>query len=332
MKRTMTKQLPPVIFLMGATATGKTGLAIELAEQFLVDIISVDSAMVYRGMDIGSAKPEAEVLAQAAHALVDIRDPEAAYSAANFCTDALKLMQKSWAAKRIPLLVGGTTLYFKALEYGLSPLPDADPLIRKAIDAKAEQLGWPALHAQLQQLDPEAAARIKVNDRQRIQRALEVCEITGVSMTSLQQIKPPGLQANILKLVLTVSNRRILHQRIETRFEQMLAAGLLDEIKALMARPGVEKNSTAMRSVGYRQGWEYLEAQHAGECEDVLFPQFRHAVISATRQLAKRQLTGLRQMPLCLWYDCSQEDRCSQEEGSSSHVIKDVERFLEISN
>ncbi len=323
MKRTMIKQLPPVIFLMGATATGKTGLAIELAGRFPIDIISVDSAMVYRGMDIGSAKPEAEILAQAPHALVDIRNPEDTYSAANFCKDALGIMQASWAAGRIPLLVGGTVLYFNALEYGLSPLPDADPVMRKEIEGRAEIEGWPALHAELRLLDPLAAERIKTNDRQRIQRALEVCQLTGVSMTSLQQQKQSPLQARILKLILTAGDRAILHQRIESRFEQMLAAGFLDEMKALMARPGLDKDSTVMRSVGYRQGWEYLEARAAGERDPDAFQIFRDAVVSATRQLAKRQLTWLRQIPLCLWYDWPGA-------GNSSRIIKEVGVFLEM--
>ena len=313
---------PPVIFLMGATATGKTGLAIELAAHFPMDIISVDSAMVYRGMDIGSAKPEADILEQTPHALVDIRDPEDAYSAASFCHDALELMQASWSAGRVPLLVGGTILYFNALEHGLSPLPDADPVMRKEIEQRAALDGWPALHEELKQLDPVAARRIEPNDRQRIQRALEVCQLSGVSMTSLQQQKQSPLQARILKLVLTAGDRAILHQRIESRFEQMLEAGFLDEMKALMARPGLDKDSTTMRSVGYRQGWEYLQAGTAGEYDDEAFQKFRDKVLSATRQLAKRQLTWLRQIPLCLWYDWPGE-------GNSSRVIKDVGTFLE---
>ena len=314
---------------MGATATGKTGLAIALAERFPVDIISVDSAMVYRGMDIGSAKPEAEILELAPHALVDIRDPEDAYSAANFCHDALECMHASWKLGRIPLLVGGTTLYFNALEHGLSPLPNADPLVRKEIENRAEQLGWPALHSELQQLDPIAAERIKVNDRQRIQRALEVCLLTGKSMTSLQQNKQSPLQARLLKLVLTSSDRSVLHKRIDARFESMLEAGFLDEMKVLMSRAGLHKDSTAMRSVGYRQAWSFLESHALFDGMKVtdrlntdVFQNFREAVVAATRQLAKRQLTWLRQIPLCLWYDWPGE-------GNSSRIIKEVEVFLE---
>ncbi len=308
---------PKAIFLCGATATGKTGLAIDLVKHFPVDIISVDSAMVYRGMDIGSAKPEAEVLLQAPHALVDIRDPEDSYSAADFSRDAHASMKSSWAAGRIPLLVGGTMLYFNSLEQGLSQMPAADHQLRASIDKRATAEGWPALHAQLQGLDPVAAARIKCNDRQRIQRALEICLISGESMTSLQakESKTP-LSANLLKLVLTAPDRAALHQRINSRFTAMLKAGFLDEMKALMSRSGLKQTSTSMRSVGYRQAWEYLSG-------NLDFPGFEQQVVAATRQLAKRQLTWLRQMPASLWYDWPRER-------NSSRIIKRVGEFLEI--
>lgn len=309
--------LPRAIFLYGATATGKTGLAVDLARNFPVDIISVDSAMVYRGMDIGSAKPETEVLLQTPHALVDIRDPEDSYSAADFCRDAHTCMEASWAAGRTPLLVGGTVLYFSSLEQGLSQMPAADPQLRASIDQRAAEEGWPALHSQLQDLDPAAAARIKSNDRQRIQRALEICLISGESMTSLQnKASKRPLSANLLKLVLTAPDRATLHQRIESRFTAMLKAGFLDEMKALMSRSGLKQTSTSMRSVGYRQAWEYLSG-----ISDLA--EFEQQVLAATRQLAKRQLTWLRQMPASLWYDWPRER-------NTSRIIKRVGEFLEM--
>ncbi len=308
--------LPSAIFLHGATATGKTGLAITLSQQFPVDIISVDSAMVYRGMDIGSAKPEPEILAAAPHALVDIREPEDAYSAADFSRDALVCMETSWASGRVPLLVGGTMLYFNALEQGLSPMPAADPLIRAAIDKRADVAGWPALHTELALLDPQAAARIEPMDRQRIQRALEVCQLSGSTLSALQEQVPElPLQARILKLVLTAKDRAVLHQRIETRFADMLEAGFMAEMKALMQRPGLIQESTAMRSVGYRQAWGHLSGSYG-------LAELESKVVIATRQLAKRQLTWLRQLPGCMWYDWPDED-------NSSHIIKQVEAFLE---
>ncbi|KZC17479.1 tRNA (adenosine(37)-N6)-dimethylallyltransferase MiaA [Rhodanobacter sp. FW510-R12] len=279
---------PLAIFLMGPTASGKTALACELSERFPLDLVSVDSALVYRGMDIGTAKPDPATLARYPHALVDIRDPGQPYSAADFRADALPVMQRISARGRVPLLVGGTGLYFRALQQGLSDLPEADPATRARLAAEAGQLGWPAMHVRLARLDPVAAGRIGCNDVQRLQRALEVIELTGRPLSELQR----GGAAmhfpwRVLKLALLPADRQVLHDRIARRFDAMLAEGFLDEVRALRARGDLHADLPAIRAVGYRQAWEHLDGQTdaAG---------FRDRAIFATRQLAKRQITWLR--------------------------------------
>ena len=292
-------KLPPVIFLMGPTASGKTGVAVDLIEKLPVEIISVDSALVYRDMNIGTAKPEAETLAKAPHHLIDIIDPTSAYSAANFRSDALRLMADITARGKIPLLVGGTMLYFKALQGGLSGLPAANQEVRARLDASATLIGWPAMHDKLALIDATTAARLQPNDMQRIQRALEVFEITGESMTALYAKQTnEALPYNLLKIALVPSDRKVLHDRIALRFEQMLQAGFVDEVSLLQAKyPALTPDSTSMRCVGYRQALEHL----AGDYD---LAELRDRGIFATRQLAKRQLTWLRGMDDILELDC----------------------------
>jgi len=280
---------PPAIFLMGPTATGKTALACTLADRFPVDLVSVDSALVYRGLDIGAAKPDAAVFARYPHALIDIRDPADPYSAALFREDALRAMEGIAARGRVPLLVGGTGLYFRALERGLSAMPEADPVVRERLRAEAERCGWAALHARLAARDPEAAARIRPNDAQRIQRALEAIELSGRPLSELHARReaPPRLPYRILKLALLPADRSQLRERIATRFDAMLAAGFLDEVRHLRTRGDLDPDLPATRAVGYRQAWQHLD----GECDA---GEFRRRAIDATRQLAKRQTTWLR--------------------------------------
>ena len=281
-------QRPLAIFLMGPTASGKTALACELSDRFALDLVSVDSALVYCGMDIGTAKPGAVTLARYPHALVDIRDPAQPYSAADFRVDALSVMQQSGAQGRVPLLVGGTGLYFRALHKGLSDLPGADPTTRARLAAEARQLGWPAMHARLAQVDPPAARRIDINDAQRLQRALEVFELTGRPLSELQQ---GGMGTcfpwRVLKLALLPADRSMLHERIARRFDTMLEHGFLDEVRSLRACGELDANLPSIRAVGYRQAWEYLDGR-------IDAAQFRDRAIFATRQLAKRQITWLR--------------------------------------
>ena len=293
------QKLPPAIFLMGPTASGKTGAAVYLHSKLPVEIISVDSALVFKDMVIGTAKPDAATLAAAPHHLIDIVEPTSAYSAANFRSDALHLMAEISSRGKIPLLVGGTMLYFKALEGGLSGLPEANQAVRATLDAKAAQIGWPAMHAKLSVLDPATAARLQPNDMQRIQRALEVIEITGESMTSLfAKQSTEKLPYNLLKIALIPSDRKVLHARIAARFEAMLKDGLVDEVKNLLKKyPSLTAESTAMRCVGYRQALEHLAGDY-----DVI--ELRDRGIFATRQLAKRQLTWLRGMGDMLELDC----------------------------
>ncbi len=276
-----------VICLMGPTACGKTDLAVELAQHRPLDIISVDSAMVYRGMDIGTAKPDPEVLARAPHALIDICDPLESYSAARFREHALAEVRASHARGRIPLLVGGTMLYFRALRCGLSDVPPADPEIRDALTAEAEERGWAALHAELAGIDPAAAQRIHMRDAQRIQRALEVFRLTGQPMSALQATRqrPPGLA--FFNLALMPGRREQLHGRIEQRFRSMLDHGLIDEVQALRRIDGLGLNHPSMRAVGYRQVWQYLDGEYDRET-------MTWRGIFASRQFAKRQLTWLR--------------------------------------
>ncbi|XRD78459.1 tRNA (adenosine(37)-N6)-dimethylallyltransferase MiaA [Dyella halodurans] len=279
---------PPAIFLMGPTASGKTALACALSERFPVDLVSVDSALVYRGMDIGTAKPDAATLARYPHRLIDIRDPAEPYSAADFRADAVAAMQQITAQGRVPLLVGGTGLYFRALQQGLSQLPEADAAIRERLAAEAARLGWPAMHERLATLDPAAAARIGPNDAQRVQRALEVIELTGRPLSE-QQRGGSGERFpwRVLKLALLPADRGPLHARIAERFDAMLAHGFLDEVRALRARGDLHADLPAIRAVGYRQAWEHLDGQTDAA-------EFRDRGIFATRQLAKRQITWLR--------------------------------------
>lgn len=280
---------PPAIFLMGPTATGKTALACALAERFPVELISVDSALVYRGLAIGAAKPDAATLQRHPHALIDIRDPAEPYSAAQFRADAFSAMDAIHQCRRVPLLVGGTGLYFRALERGLSDMPDADPALRARLQGEAERDGWPALHARLARLDPDAADRIRPHDAQRIQRALEAIELSGISLTALHASTRAAsrLPYRVLKLALVPADRALLRERIAARFDSMLAAGFLDEVKRLRARGDLSADLPALRAVGYRQAWEYLD----GRCSE---DEFRQRAIHATRQLAKRQTTWLR--------------------------------------
>ena len=276
---------------MGPTASGKTTLAVELVKRYPMEVISVDSALVYRGMNIGTAKPGADLLAVAAHRLIDIRDPSVPYSAAEFREDALLEMAEITARGRIPLLVGGTFLYFRALQYGLSEMPAADREIRASLEAEAQRDGWEALHARLAAVDPQSAARIKPTDPQRIQRALEVYLLSGQPMSSFHaQHAAADLPYRLLKLALIPADRSLLHDRIEARFRQMLADGLVEEVRKLFARGDLIAELPAMRAVGYRQVWRYL----SGELEyDAMVEQ----AIIATRQYAKRQLTWLRGEP-----------------------------------
>ena len=293
----------PAIFLMGPTASGKTGAAVALAAALPVEIISVDSALVYRDMDIGTAKPDAATLQQAPHHLINLIPPTQAYSAANFRQDALDWMADISARGRIPLLVGGTMLYFKALEQGMSGLPEADAQVRMSLDAEAAAIGWPAMHAKLAGVDALTAARLAPNDSQRIQRALEVHAISGRRLSDLiAEQSSQALPYQVLKIALLPSDRQQLHERIALRFEQMLGAGLVDEVRALLIKyPVLTAESTAMRCVGYRQVLHYL----AGE---IGLEELRDRGIFATRQLAKRQLTWLRGMPQVRALDCLQSD------------------------
>jgi tRNA dimethylallyltransferase len=283
-------QLPLVICLFGPTAAGKTAIAIDLLEELPCEIVSVDSAMVYRSMDIGTAKPDAETLARAPHRLVDIRQPWESYSAGDFCVDAELAVTEIAAAGNRPLLTGGTMMYFNALQQGLAKLPVADERVRAEINARALEYGWPVLHLELQQLDPAAAARIKPLDAQRIQRALEVITVAGKSLSELQRATKPALRARYLNIGLMPTQRALLHQRIEQRFAAMLDAGFIREVEALLAMPEMSASAPSMRAVGYRQLVAYL----TGECS--LDQAVKDAIV-ATRRLAKRQMTWIRSMP-----------------------------------
>lgn len=287
---------PPVIFLMGPTAAGKTDLAIALAKVLPLEIISVDSAMIYRGMDIGTAKPAPEVLERFPHHLVDILDPAERYSVGRFCDDASKLIKRISAAGKIPLLVGGTMMYFRALQYGLAELPDADSEIRSRLDFDAERHGLSYLHKRLQEIDPVSAMRIHDTDSQRLQRALEVYEITGQSLTELTANTGSKLDYRVIKLMLCPDSRPVLHSRIERRFQQMLAEGFVDEVEALYQRGDLNTTMPSVRAVGYRQAWSYF----TGEYNKSTF--IERATI-ATRQMAKRQITWLRSQRDGVWFD-----------------------------
>jgi hypothetical protein len=282
-----TEHKPLAIFLMGPTASGKTDLAIQLRQQLPVEVISVDSALIYRGMDIGTAKPSKAELALAPHRLIDICDPAESYSAANFRTDALREMQEISAQGKIPLLVGGTMLYYKALLEGLSPLPSADEKVRSEIEAKAALIGWGGLHQELGKIDPISAQRINPNDSQRINRALEVFYLTGKTLTELTAQKGEALPYDILQFAIAPEQREVLHLRIEQRFHKMIELGFQQEVEKLYRRPDLNENLPSIRCVGYRQMWEYLRGDY--DHDEMVFRG-----ICATRQLAKRQITWLR--------------------------------------
>jgi tRNA dimethylallyltransferase len=288
---------------MGPTASGKTSLAVELLKHFPIELISVDSALVYKGMDIGTAKPDAEILASAPHHLIDIIDPTQSYSAAQFRADALRLMSDISLRGRIPLLVGGTMLYFNALQNGLNNLPQADAGIRQRLDEAAAVRGWPAMHARLAEIDPETAARLEPGDSQRIQRALEVWEISGKALSALfkegdEDGASRALPYRLLKIALIPSDRAVLHQRIAARFETMIAQGLLKEVIGLRADyPTLRPDMPSMRCVGYRQALQHLDGEYG-------LDELQQKGIAATRQLAKRQLTWLRGMQDTAEVDC----------------------------
>jgi tRNA dimethylallyltransferase len=302
---------PLAIFLMGPTASGKTALACALADRFALDIVSVDSALVYRGLDIGAAKPDAAMLVRYPHRLIDIRDPAQPYSAAEFRADALCEMDAITCAGRIPLLVGGTGLYFRALQSGLSDLPEADARLRARLADEAKADGWAALHARLARLDPAAAGKIRPGDAQRIQRALEVIELTGKPLSAQQGGMPQRFGYRVLKLALIPADRAVLHERIAVRMDAMIAGGFLDEVRELRARGDLHPDLPALRAVGYRQAWQHLDGEfEAGE--------FRNRAIFATRQLAKRQMTWLR----------SELDARALDPGDPASAVRAARDFL----
>ncbi|STY54314.1 tRNA dimethylallyltransferase [Vibrio anguillarum] len=297
----MNQTQPLALFLMGPTASGKTDLAIRLRQKYPVEIISVDSALIYKGMDIGTAKPNAHELALAPHRLIDILDPSEVYSAADFRRDALLAMHDITAQGKIPLLVGGTMLYYKALLEGLSPLPAANPEIRQQIEQEALEHGWGQLHDQLQTIDPVSAARIHPNDPQRLSRALEVYRISGKTLTELTQTKGESLPFRVKQFAIAPKERAELHRRIELRFEKMIEAGFEEEMKALYARSDLHPDLPSIRCVGYRQMWDYLD----GNCT---LEEAVYRGICATRQLAKRQITWLRSWDDLTWLDSENID------------------------
>lgn len=308
--------LPPAIFLMGPTAAGKTDLALELARVLPCDLISVDSALVYRGMDIGTAKPDKSILAEFPHALIDILDPAESYSAADFRADALAAMAVSTARGRIPLLVGGTMLYYKALLEGLADMPGADPQVRAELEARAAAEGWEVLHQELAVVDPESAARIHRNDPQRLLRALEVYQVSGLSMTAHRQRQAAGniaaqqsgigqLPYTVAQLAIAPEQRQVLHARIAQRFQLMLEQGFVNEVEALRERSDLHEGLPSIRAVGYRQVWEYLGGRLSRE-------EMIERGIIATRQLAKRQFTWLRGWDDLYWLDSLACDNLSR--------------------
>lgn len=311
----------PVIFLLGPTASGKTALACTLQDRFAVELLSVDSALVYRGMNIGTAKPDAATLARHPHHLIDLIDPDQTYSAADFRRDALVAIEGCHARGKVPLIVGGTMMYVKALTGGLSALPPANPAIRAVFEAKAAERGWPALHLDLLEVDPATAARLSPNDSQRISRALEVHALTGVPLSALQMRAGDAANASgtfaypMHIIALMPSDRAVLHARIASRFDDMLSGGLVDELAALQTRHTLTPELPSMRCVGYRQAWQFL----AGEIDR---KALRETGVAATRQLAKRQMTWLRSMPEATVLDCLSpalaDDAASLVEGTLS--------------
>lgn len=295
----MQDQRPLAIALMGPTASGKTALAVDWAELLGSEVISVDSALVYRGLDIGAAKPDSRTMARVRHHLVDVREPHEIYSAADFARDARAEMSRQAATGRIPILAGGTGLYFRALLSGLSEMPEADQQVRRQIREEAASDGWTAMHHRLAEIDPTAAARIHPNDPQRLSRALEVHRVSGMTLTEWQArggSRP--FPFKVLKLVLSPTDRSVLHERISLRFDAMLNDGFLDEVRRLRSDPRLHPDLPAVRAVGYRQAWDFLDGQ--GD-----LAAFRERVIAATRQLAKRQLTWLRGEHDARWIDPS---------------------------
>lgn len=310
----------PIICLTGPTAAGKSAAILALAERLPIEVVNVDSATIYRGMDIGTAKPTVEELSRVPQHLLDIRDPAQAYSAAEFRADALRLIDEIRARGRIPLLAGGTMLYFKALREGLDDLPSADPALRAVLEARAAEFGWPAMHAELARLDPATAVRLAPNDSQRIQRALEVCLISGQPMSALlhraaAQRPDSGPGQPYVTISLEPTDRAALHARIEHRFDAMLARGLVDEVKALRQRGDLHPGLPSVRCVGYRQIWAYLD----GETD---LPDARARGIAATRQLAKRQLTWLRGQPERLVVDCLATDAVAQVAAACGRALE----------
>jgi tRNA dimethylallyltransferase len=311
----------PALALAGPTASGKTAAALALARQWPVEIVSVDSALVYRGMDIGTAKPDAAERAAVPHHLIDIRDPREAYSAAEFAADARRLIGEIRARGRLPLLVGGTMLYFKALFDGISDMPAADPAVRAALDAEAAERGWPALHAELAQVDPVTAARLAPGDSQRIQRALEVWRVAGRPLSAFHaESRQGGLALPLISL--EPADRAWLHRRIAERFDAMLQAGLLAEVRRLRDRGDLAPTLASMRCVGYRQGWECLDALQAGAPPDAALATLRDTGIFATRQLAKRQITWLRSMPQRHVVACDAPDAQAQVLALAGQILR----------
>ena len=296
---------PPVICLMGPTASGKTALAMALQEALPCDIVSVDSALIYRDMDIGTAKPTKEELAQYPHKLINLRDASESYSAADFCRDALAEIAEIRSNNRIPLLVGGTMMYFKSLIEGISPLPTANPEIRQTIENEALANGWQAMHDQLAEIDPVSAERIHPNDPQRITRALEVYRLTSNTLTQLTQIKGDKLGGDVLQLAITPKERSTLHKRIELRFQQMIDLDFEQEVIKLKSRDDLHQDLPSIRCVGYRQMWQYLEGEF--DHDEMIFRG-----VCATRQLAKRQLTWLRNWPDLHWLTTDDKTNLTQ--------------------
>lgn len=302
----MNNALPAAILLMGPTAAGKTDIAIELAARYPVEIISVDSALVYRGMDIGTGKPSAEQLKRYPHHLVDILDPTESYSAGQFVRDAGALIADIHARQRVPLLVGGTMLYFRALLRGIADMPTASPEFRAVLEQRAAKSGWPHLHAELADLDPAAAARIGRNDSQRIQRALEVIHLTGRPISEVQaEARPPLPDMHFVAIGLNPADREVLYGRIETRFRHMMAAGFLEEVRRLYERGDLHAELPAIRAVGYRQLWQHLD----GVCS--LVEAVAQGIL-ATRHLARRQLVWMRAEPALQWVDSTASDALTQ--------------------
>lgn len=290
-------QDPAIICLMGATATGKTELAVEIAKRFPVELISVDSALIYRGMNIGTAKPDLQTLEVAPHFLIDIIDPAEKYSAWDFVNDSRLLIEQISQRGHIPLLVGGTMMYYHALEQGLNSLPEANAEIRARLDAEAKVIGWEAMHLKLAEVDTETANRVKPGDSQRIQRALEVFQISGQPLSVLQSKKSVGYQGSMLKILLQAEDRALLHQRIEKRFHVMLEQNFIEEVEQLKGRRDLDLSMPSMRCVGYRQAWQYLDNELSRD-------EMINTAIAATRQLAKRQITWLRKQPEKNAFDC----------------------------